>query len=99
MRIRLLRGRTFTADDRRGAPLVMVINETLAREAFPGQDPIGKRIACCEAGPDGAPNWKEVVGVVNDVRAEGLQRGAGARVLPADGAGAGRRLDTGPTAR
>ncbi|MEZ0332722.1 MAG: ABC transporter permease [Gemmatimonadales bacterium] len=73
MKIRLLRGRTFTADDRRGAPLVMVINETLAREAFPGQDPIGKRIACCEAGPDGAPNWKEVVGVVNDVRASGLQ--------------------------
>jgi putative ABC transport system permease protein len=73
MRIRLLRGRTFTADDRRGGPLVMVINETLAREAFPGQDPIGKRIACCEAGPDGTPGWKEVVGVVNDVRAAGLQ--------------------------
>ena len=73
MKIRLLRGRTFTADDRRGGPLVMVINETLAREAFPGQDPIGKRIACCEAGPDGTPGWKEVVGVVNDVRAAGLQ--------------------------
>ena len=72
MKIRLLRGRTFTADDRRGAPLVMVINETLAREAFPGQDAIGKRIACCEPGPDGSPNWKEVVGVVNDVRAGGL---------------------------
>ena len=39
--------------DRRGAPLVMVINETLAREAFPGQDAVGKRIACCEPGPDG----------------------------------------------
>jgi putative ABC transport system permease protein len=72
MRIRLIRGRTFTADDRRGAPLVMVINETLARQAFPGQDPIGKRIACCEPGPDGSPNWKEVVGVVADVRAQGL---------------------------
>ena len=72
MRIRLVRGRTFTADDRRGAPLVMVINETLAREAFPGQDPAGKRIACCEPGPDGSPNWKEVVGVVGDVRAQGL---------------------------
>jgi predicted permease len=74
MKIRLLRGRTFTADDRRGGPLVMVINETLAREAFPGQDPIGKRIACCdEPGPDGEVRWKEVVGVVNDVRAAGLQ--------------------------
>jgi predicted permease len=74
MRVRLLRGRTFTADDRQGAPLVMVINERLAREAFPGKDPIGKRIACCdEPGPDGAPRWKEVIGVVNDVRAGGLQ--------------------------
>ena len=72
MRIGLVRGRTFTQSDKPGAPLVMVINETLAREAFPGQDPIGKRIACCEAGPDGSPNWKEVVGVVSDVRATGL---------------------------
>ena len=72
MRIGLVRGRTFTQSDKPGAPLVMVINETLAREAFPGQDPIGKRIACCEAGPDGSPNWKEVVGVVSDVRARGL---------------------------
>ncbi len=74
MRIELLRGRTFTAEDRPGAPLVMVINEALAREAFPGQDPIGKRIACCEAGPDGSPNWKEVIGVVRDVRTAGLDQ-------------------------
>jgi putative ABC transport system permease protein len=74
MRIQLVRGRTFTADDKRGAPLVMVINETLAREAFPGRDPVGKRIACCEPGPDGSPNWKEVVGVVRDVRAQGLDQ-------------------------
>ena len=74
MRIRLVRGRTFTASDVREAPRVMVINEALAREAFPGQDPIGKRIACCEAGPDSLPIWKEVVGVVNDVRAQGLDQ-------------------------
>jgi putative ABC transport system permease protein len=72
MRIELIHGRTFTADDKRGAPLVIVINQTLAREAFPGQDPIGKRIACCEPGPDGSPGWKEVVGVVKDVHARGL---------------------------
>jgi putative ABC transport system permease protein len=76
MRIDLVRGRTFTAEDRRGAPLAMVINETLAREAFPGEAPIGKRIACCEPGPDGSPNWKEVVGVVRDVRAQGLDEPA-----------------------
>ena len=36
---RSARGRAFTADDRRGAPLVMIVNETLARTAWPGQDP------------------------------------------------------------
>jgi putative ABC transport system permease protein len=49
---------------------VMVINETLAREAFRGQDPIGKRITCCEGGPD-KPMWKTVVGVVADLRSRG----------------------------
>ena len=74
MRIELVRGRGFTAQDRNGTPLVMVINEALAREAFPGQDPIGKRIACCESGPNGEPNWKEVIGVARDTRARGLDQ-------------------------
>ena len=74
MGVRLRAGRTFTAEDRAGAPLVMVINETMARQAWPGEDPLGKRVACCEPGPDGGPNWKTVVGVVADVRARGLGR-------------------------
>lgn len=72
MRIPLRKGRLFEPDDRQGRPRVMLINETLARLAFPGQDPIGKRFACCEAGdslPEGG--WKRVVGVVADVRADG----------------------------
>jgi putative ABC transport system permease protein len=72
MDIRLRRGRTFAASDRAGAPLVIVINETLARQAWPGEDPIGKRVACCEDAPDGSPAWKVVIGVVADVRANGL---------------------------
>jgi putative ABC transport system permease protein len=74
MRITLRRGRTFTAEDRAGTPLVMVINEALAREAWPGEGAIGKRVACCEEGPDGSPNWKTVVGVVSDTRSMGLAR-------------------------
>ncbi len=70
LRIPLRRGRRHDASDRRGAPKVMVINETLARAAFPGQDPLGRRIACCEGGPDN-PDWKEVVGVAADVRTRG----------------------------
>jgi putative ABC transport system permease protein len=76
MRIGLRRGRGFTDHDREGSPLVMIINERLAREAFPGQDPIGKRIACCDAGPDGVPSWKTVVGVVSDVRAQDMSQPA-----------------------
>jgi predicted lysophospholipase L1 biosynthesis ABC-type transport system permease subunit len=43
---------------------------------WPGQNPIGKRFACCEPGPKGRmdPVWHEVVGVVADVRAQGLDR-------------------------
>ncbi|MDQ6885672.1 MAG: ABC transporter permease [Gemmatimonadota bacterium] len=73
MRIPLKQGRLLDDRDIAAAPRVMVINETLAKEAWPGQSPIGKRIACCEAGPDGkSPSWKEVVGVVGDVHARGL---------------------------
>jgi putative ABC transport system permease protein len=74
VRIPLKLGRTFADGDRAGAVKVMVINETLARVAFAGQDPIGKRIACCEGGPNGKPDWKEVIGVVGDVHAWGLDR-------------------------
>jgi putative ABC transport system permease protein len=69
MRIPLRAGRYLTAEDRRGASKVMVVNEELARVAFPGQSAVGRRIACCEPGPGGpdTPSWKEVVGVVANV--------------------------------
>ena len=63
-------GRTFTDADTRQAPLVMIVNETLARAAFGTESPIGKRIACCEGSP-AQPNWKTVVGVVADVKSRG----------------------------
>ena len=70
LRIPIRAGRIFTEHDVRSAPLVMIINETLAREAFGDANPIGKRISCCEGKP-GAPSWKSVVAVVADVRARG----------------------------
>src|SRR5262249_30603800 len=42
--IPLRRGRVFTSEDRKGAPLVAVISETAARRCFPGEDPIGRLI-------------------------------------------------------
>ena len=75
-RVPLRAGREFTAQDTRDKTLVTIVNETLARTAWPRENPIGKRFACCEAGPKGRmdPVWHEVVGVVGDVRAWGLDR-------------------------
>jgi putative ABC transport system permease protein len=73
MHIPLKSGRAFTDADRAGQPKVMIVSETLAQRAWPNQDPIGKRIACCEAGPDGnGPDWKTVVGVAADTRDRGV---------------------------
>lgn len=73
MRVPLRQGRLLEAADRRDGPRVMLVNETLARTAFPGESPIGKRIACCE-GDDQNPAWKQIVGVVADTRARGLDK-------------------------
>jgi len=70
MGLRLLQGRFLEATDVNGAERVMVVSRALARAAFPGQDPIGRRISCCEGTPE-APVWKTVVGVVDDVRTSG----------------------------
>ena len=65
MGLRLLRGRGFVETDRRDAPLVTVINETLAKRYFPGGDPIGRRV---RIGVMSAPAVREIVGIVSDVR-------------------------------
>ncbi len=71
MRIPLVRGRGFGARDVRGAPRVMIVSQELARRLWPGQDPIGKRVACCE-GSEADPMWKTVIGIAGDVRSRGL---------------------------
>jgi putative ABC transport system permease protein len=74
VRLPLKLGRDFTPQDTREHTLVAIVNETLARTMWPAENPIGKRFACCESGPKGRmdPVWHEVVGVVADVRAWGL---------------------------
>jgi putative ABC transport system permease protein len=61
--IPLLRGRLFTDDDRLGSQFVAVIDENLAREYWPHQDPIGKRIS-----QGIRNNWATIVGVVGHIR-------------------------------
>ncbi len=68
MRTSLVRGRVFTDRDNAGTAPVAIINESLARRYFGGEDPIGKRIDF---------NWEtkgtqEIVGIVRDVKQYGL---------------------------
>jgi len=64
LKARLLRGRLFTDAEDSSKPGVTVINQALARKYFPGEDPIGQRIANDEGG---RPSVWEIVGVVDDV--------------------------------
>jgi putative ABC transport system permease protein len=65
MGIPLLRGRDFNAGDNYDGQFVTIISESVARQSFPGQDPIGHTI---QSGLDAPPKWMTVVGVVADVR-------------------------------
>ncbi|MBO0858554.1 MAG: ABC transporter permease [Chloracidobacterium sp.] len=72
MGLRLLRGRWFNASDTPESAPVTVINETLARRIWPNEDPIGKRIK--QGLPEYNGLWREVIGVVNDVQTNGVDR-------------------------
>jgi putative ABC transport system permease protein len=77
MGIPLLRGRYFDERDGPDVPPVAIVNETLARRYWPGEDPIGKRLKGQDPrGPNGGKNddWVTVVGLVRDIRAAGRER-------------------------
>jgi len=65
IRAKLLRGRYFTEADDVSKPLVVIINQTLAKKYFPGEDPVGKKIGDTELTPK---SITEIVGVVEDVK-------------------------------
>jgi putative ABC transport system permease protein len=71
MGIPLRRGRGFDEHDVAGMPRVMIVSESLAQRLWPGQDAIGKRVACCEGSPED-PMYKTVVGIVGDTHSRGL---------------------------
>jgi predicted permease len=71
MGIRLLRGRLFDQTDGPGSPQVALITETLARRHFPNEDPLGHTIQY--GNMDGDPHLLRIVGVVGDVRENGLE--------------------------
>jgi putative ABC transport system permease protein len=68
MGMKLLKGRAFSRFDKDGAPGVVIINETMAKRYFAGEEPIGKRLEL--SGDPKDP--REIVGVVGDVRNYGV---------------------------
>jgi putative ABC transport system permease protein len=73
--IPILRGRSFSATDRRGVGRVVIINQTLADRYFRGEDPLGKRIAWTGDVLRFTPisgDWRTIVGVVGNTRDGGL---------------------------
>ena len=70
LKARLISGRMLTNQDDSTHPQVIVINETLAKKYFPGENPVGQKIGNGDLAPD---SMREIVGVVADVREGGLE--------------------------
>ena len=70
MGIPIVRGRDFTDQDKAGAKDVVVISEKTAQHFWPGQDPIRKRLK--PGSSTSKSPWREVIGIVKDVRQNGL---------------------------
>ncbi len=70
MGIPLIRGRLFTPQDNVKSPHVAIINETMAKQFFPNEDPIGKQIDV-QNGPE---NFRQIVGIVGDIKQYGVDK-------------------------
>ena len=73
----LLRGRAFTAEDRRGSPQVVIISSSVAKHFWPGVDPVGKRLSI-------PPDEYTVVGVVPDARYREVQTARPSAYFPVE---------------
>jgi putative ABC transport system permease protein len=88
MGIPVLRGREFSELDTHASTPVAVISETLARQHFPNEDPIGRRIrvnerspmSCCVTAAPVDGIWREIVGVVGDIRQANLDEAPAATI-------------------
>jgi putative ABC transport system permease protein len=69
--VRLLKGRWFSDQDK-GGPPVAIINETMARHFWPGEEVVGKQFREADQKPNHP--WYAVVGVVTDMRRQGVER-------------------------
>jgi predicted permease len=70
MGLRLIAGRGFSPTDDEKAPLVTIVNQTLARRYFADESPVGRRVTFTKPGQP--PRWVTVIGVVSDEKQDGL---------------------------
>ncbi len=68
----LVRGRLFAEDDQPGKQLVVIVDESTARTYWSDRDPIGRRLSFARA--DTNPPWRAVVGVIKDIKSDGLDQ-------------------------
>lgn len=69
LHVPLLRGRWFDERDKAGAAFVVLVNQRMAAKYWPNEDAVGKRIQITRGR---TPQWREIVGVVGDIRHAGL---------------------------
>jgi putative ABC transport system permease protein len=67
---RLIEGRAVDARDTATSPPIAIVNQALAERIWPGQDPLGQHLK--QGWPEGPGPWREVVGVVADIKFEGV---------------------------
>jgi len=82
MHIPLKRGRLFSEQDSETTPRVALINESFARAQFQGENPIGKHIKLLGERNSSAP-WMTIVGIVGDVRQDGIDHPADLQIYTA----------------
>jgi predicted permease len=70
----LVRGRYFTDDDDTGKQQVAIVDESTARTYWPDRDPIGRRLSMRSTRGAANPPWCTVVGVIKDIKSDGLDR-------------------------
>jgi putative ABC transport system permease protein len=67
--VQILKGRAFTEQDREDAPPVAIINEAMAKQLWPGQDPVGHTLRMFNP----QSPWATIVGVARDIRSRGVE--------------------------
>ena len=72
MGMRVISGRAFADSDSDAAPRVIVVNESFAKKFWPDGNAVGHRVK--QGWPEDKTPWREIVGVVNDVKTEGMDQ-------------------------